>query len=292
MADQRSLHKKLAQVMYEAERIPKRGKAPQAMGGFEFVQVGDAADYIRKALAEKVVSMVPSAVDVVGETEHETKSGGTMTTLELRVTWTLTDGESGETATIQSFGAGADTGDKYSGKAMTNAMKYALLAGFLLSTGDDVELADTSDRRTRTEVYSHDKRPPAALSPVVGSLIGVVEVGKTSDTDFEYRPDPQGIAQVGFVLVEGRKRQKVHATGELAEDLMVVRENLMGQRATCWGNLRAETFRPANATRDVTYYVLDLERITSGAIALPVNREAPSVPMFDAEAERELDAIA
>jgi hypothetical protein len=50
MAETRSLHRKLAQVMYEAERIPKRGKAPAAMGGFEFVQVGDAADFIRKAL--------------------------------------------------------------------------------------------------------------------------------------------------------------------------------------------------------------------------------------------------
>lgn len=145
---------------------------------------------------------------------------------------------------------------------------------------------------SRNEVEAKAGSSSPIAEPTVGSLIGVVEVGKTSDTDFEYRPDPQGIAQVGFVLVEGRKRQKVHATGELAEDLMVVRENLMGQRATCWGNLRAETFRPANATRDVTYYVLDLERITSGAIALPVNREAPSVPMFDAEAERELDAIA
>ena len=57
--------------------------------------------------------------------------GGTMTTVDLVVTWTLTDGESGETIEIQSFGAGADGGDKYSGKASTSAMKYALLSGFL-----------------------------------------------------------------------------------------------------------------------------------------------------------------
>ena len=70
MPDKLSLHGKLAQVMYEAERIPKRGRAPAAMGGFEFVQVGDAADVIRKALAEHKVSMIPSAIEFVDSIEH------------------------------------------------------------------------------------------------------------------------------------------------------------------------------------------------------------------------------
>lgn len=135
----RSLHRKLATVMWEAERIPKNGIAPAAMGAYRFVQVGDAADYIRKALAEKVITMMPTAVRVINQTDRPTKAGGTMTTVDLVVDWTLTDGESGESIVIQSFGAGADGGDKYSGKASTSAMKYALLSGFLLSTGEDSE---------------------------------------------------------------------------------------------------------------------------------------------------------
>jgi hypothetical protein len=145
----RSLHRKLAQIMYEAERIPKRGRAPAAMGGFEFVQVGDAADYIRKALAENVLTMMPTRLAVVGQSEHGTKAGGSMTTVDVLMDWTITDGESGESIVIQSFGAGADGGDKYSGKAQTNAMKYALLMGFLLSTGDDPEAAETPERAPR-----------------------------------------------------------------------------------------------------------------------------------------------
>src|ERR1043166_6156947 len=108
----RSLHRKLAQALYEAERIPKRGIAPKEMGGYPFVQVGDAADYIRKALAEKVLTMMPTAVHVVGQTDRPTKSGGNMTTVDLVVEWTISDGESGEEIVIQSFGAGADGGDK------------------------------------------------------------------------------------------------------------------------------------------------------------------------------------
>ena len=131
----RSLHRKLAQVMYEAERIPKNGTAPREMGGYKFVQVGDAADYIRKALAEKVITMMPTGVQVVAQHEGTTKSGAPIMTVDLITEWTLTDGESGESITIMSYGAGADMGDKYSGKASTSAMKYALLTGFLLSTG-------------------------------------------------------------------------------------------------------------------------------------------------------------
>ena len=138
-APERSLHRKLAQIMWEAERIPKNGIAPAVMGGYRFVQVGDAADYIRKALAEKVITMMPTAVRVINQTDRPTAKGGIMTTVDLVVDWTLTDGESGESIVIQSFGAGADGGDKYSGKASTSAMKYALLSGFLLSTGEDTE---------------------------------------------------------------------------------------------------------------------------------------------------------
>jgi hypothetical protein len=140
MTETRSLHRKLAQIMYEAERIPKNGRAPDAMGGFPFVQVGDAADFIRKALADKIITMMPTAVRIISQTDRPTKSGGSMTTVDLITDWTITDGESGESIVIQSFGAGADGGDKYSGKAQTNAMKYALLMGFLLSTGDEPEM--------------------------------------------------------------------------------------------------------------------------------------------------------
>ena len=103
----KGLHAKLAEVMAEAGRIPKNGKAPAAMGGFPFVQVGDAADHIRKALGERGVSMLPSEVRIVGQNEHQTAKGGTMTTVELITKWTLTDGETGQTAVIDPIKAKA-----------------------------------------------------------------------------------------------------------------------------------------------------------------------------------------
>jgi hypothetical protein len=163
MTETRSLHRKLAQIAYEVERIPKNGVAPQAMGGFAFVQVGDAADVIRKALADQKVTMIPSTIDIIGEVEHPTSSGKMMTTVTVRTTWTLTDADSGETAVIQSMGSGADMGDKAIPKAQSNAMKYALLMGFMLSTGDDPEGADSSDRQGAAPPRA--SRPPRTAPP-------------------------------------------------------------------------------------------------------------------------------
>lgn len=184
----KQLHAKLADIMRVAQRIPKRGQAPQAMGSYRFVQVGDAADHIRRALGRRNISMLPSGIEVINRSEHASGQGGqkTMTTVELVQTWTLKDGDTGEEATIQSYGVGADTGDKFSGKAMTNAMKYALLTGFLLSTGDDVEGGDTSDRQPRGP-----QQPPP--SPTRSSGRVPAQGGKQAD---QTKPQRQIIGEL------------------------------------------------------------------------------------------------
>jgi hypothetical protein len=278
----RSLHRKLAEVMTEAETIPKSGTAPAAMGGFKFGQVGDAAKAIREALGKRHVSMLPTAVEIVGQSEHPTKSGGTMTTVELRTTWTLTDGESGESIAIQSYGAGADTGDKYSGKAQTNAMKYALLMGFLLSTGDDPEMNDSSDRRTRVIPESAATRvltappkdfgtqpitsPPLDRDP--GGITGTAEIGTAKDSDFQLRETPDGWA-LGFRLVSDKGGIKVIAFDALAQGLAASVGETVGKRVTVWGRIKDEEFTPKGAKRPVRYQVLTLERIKTPEYELP-----------------------
>lgn len=287
MAETRSLHRKLAQIMYEAERIPKRGRAPAVMGGYPFVQVGDAADYIRKALAGQVLTMMPTSIEVVGQTDRPTKTGGSMTTLDLRVEWTITDGESGETITIASYGAGADGGDKYSGKAMTNAMKYALLAGFLLSTGEDVELG--------TEEAGSKQRAPIGV-PVAAPIIhreeitGILSIGTSTQSDGKLRESPDGWT-LGFNLTTGPRRW----VRVLVEDDMALaiaqdnRELRPGLPLKVYGSVvKAED---QVGDRVVRYQRIIAERIIADDWEYP-RPVAPSVEMFpDPEAERELDGL-
>lgn len=303
MADTRSLHRKLAQVMYEAERIPKRGKAPQVMGGYEFVQVGDAADFIRKALSEKVLTMMPTKIEVVGQVDRPTKAGGSMTTLDLRVEWTISDGESGETITIESFGAGADGGDKYSGKAMTNAMKYALLAGFLLSTGDDVELGTHEAARTSEPI---GKAPPHTAKPdpvreatradepeLIGpyTAAGQLGVNPKPPADGFMRQEPDGaLVVVTFTDVENHKVPQVMVRGGFAADLVDAAGNdLNGLVCEVTGDLyRVPWFKENRAMPP--FQRLELKSIRTNAWTLPVpGQTGPG--LFDDSDEAELDAL-
>ncbi|MGA7871170.1 MAG: hypothetical protein WCA22_09755, partial [Candidatus Binatus sp.] len=53
--------------------------------------------------------------------------------------YTFADVDSGEQIVAKVAGQGLDPGDKAPYKAMTGALKYALLQSFLLATGDDPE---------------------------------------------------------------------------------------------------------------------------------------------------------
>lgn len=288
-----TLHTKLAQVMYEAERIPKNGTAPTVMGGYKFVQVGDAADYIRKALAEKSITMMPTRIDVLGESEHATAKGGTMTTYTIRMDWTITDGGTGETIVLQSIGTGSDTGDKFASKATTSAMKYALLSGFLLSTGDDIENTDTSDRQAQRPVGQHANAPDRApLTRRTGEngLIGKVATSGTQD--YNLRQTPDGDMVLPFRVKEGnRAGQIVIAHGDLAIALEKFRESVVGQTVTVWGEFSDEESPPKADGFVVRYTVLHLTRIQTPDFTLPALVEATSEPLWGDPDEEERATI-
>ena len=132
---------------------------------------------------------------------------------------------------------------------------------------------DEPDRPARTET-THDD-----------GLVGTAEVGK-GDADFELRQTPNGWA-VAFRLVQGRKGYKVIAFGPLAEQLAALRASIEGQRITVWGTLHDETFRPKDATRDVTYQVVHAERIVTPAGSLPAPATATETPAEPTEAPSE-----
>lgn len=132
---------KIAKVMEAVGYVAKTGT--NSAQGYKFVQASAVADKVREQLSKLSVSMTPTAIDVISE---GLTPSGKQALLTLRFTWTLTDGESGETLSFQSIGTGADSGDKAAYKAATGALKYALLTGFLIPTGDDPESDAATDR--------------------------------------------------------------------------------------------------------------------------------------------------
>ena len=128
-----ALAKKLAEVMAEVDRIPKRGR--NDFHKYDYATEADIAEAIRGALAKRAVMLLPEITDWKREPVGE--KGSVLTSIVMN--FTFIDGETGESITRMWAGAGTDKEDKGLYKAMTGGEKYFLLKTFLMPTGDDPE---------------------------------------------------------------------------------------------------------------------------------------------------------
>ena len=105
-----------------------------------------------------------------------------------------------------------------------------------------------------------------------GGLIGTAEVGKARDSDFETRQTPDGFA-LGFKLKSNGGGFKVLTRDELALQLADAKDKVVGQRVTVFGRVRDQTDRIKG--RDITYQVIDAERVQTPVGLLPILRRDP-----------------
>ncbi len=126
---------KLAEIMSVIERIPKRGHNQHF--NYDFATESDITSEIRQRMAERSLMLIPDVQSVTWR-DAQTKSG-IQSVCCLMVRFTVYDGQSGETLSFVVPGEGQDSGDKCVPKAMTSALKYALLKTFMIPTGDDPE---------------------------------------------------------------------------------------------------------------------------------------------------------
>lgn len=130
-----NLRQKLAEVRRRIGYIQKRGHNERA--NYSYVTAADIAGSVGDILAELGVVVIPRLEDI----SYESAAGRGEATRMARVVmaYTFADVDSGEEVIAKVAGQGLDPGDKAPYKAMTGALKYALLQSFLLATGDDPE---------------------------------------------------------------------------------------------------------------------------------------------------------
>ena len=138
-----NLRQKLAEVRRRIGYIQKRGHNERS--NYSYVTAADIAGSVGDILAELGVVVIPRLEDI----SYESATGRGEATRMARVVmvYTFADVDSGEEIIAKVAGQGLDPGDKAPYKAMTGALKYALLQSFLLATGDDPE-DDRLDRFT------------------------------------------------------------------------------------------------------------------------------------------------
>lgn len=132
----KTLAGKLAGILGEIGRVAKRGYNQHFK--YEYVTEADLADEIRPLMAKYNVAVIPSVVSTSVEANNVTI---------VQMTFTVIDGDTGEKETSSFFGAGQDKADKGIYKAITGAMKYWMYKTFVISTGDDPEVDNDSDKQ-------------------------------------------------------------------------------------------------------------------------------------------------
>lgn len=111
-----------------------KGRKNQSQG-YAFRGIDDFYNAMQIPLSECGVFFVPEVLES-SIIERATKSGGTLiyTTLKVAYTFYAKDGSSVRTVVI---GEAMDSGDKSSNKAMSAALKYALMQVFCIPTEED-----------------------------------------------------------------------------------------------------------------------------------------------------------
>ena len=146
-----NLRQKLAEVRRRIGYVQKRGHNERH--NYSYVTAADIAGSVGDLLAELGVVVIPRLEDI----SYESAVGRGEATRMARVVmaYTFADVDSGDEIIAKVAGQGLDPGDKAPYKAMTGALKYALLQSFLLATGDDPE-----DERVSPGNHSAPPREP------------------------------------------------------------------------------------------------------------------------------------
>ncbi|MGO9454551.1 MAG: ERF family protein [Candidatus Binataceae bacterium] len=132
---QLNLRQKLAEVRRRIGYVQKRGHNER--GNYSYVTAADIAGSVGDLLAELGVVVIPRLENIAYESAASRGEATRMARVVMA--YTFADVDSGEQVVARVAGQGLDPGDKAPYKAMTGALKYALLQSFLLATGDDPE---------------------------------------------------------------------------------------------------------------------------------------------------------
>lgn len=139
---------RLVAIATSVGRVEKKGF--NAFHKYAFVREADLVDAVRPLLAEHSLWLRQTV------TSHEYRDDLTIITMDF--TWVATD--TGETMGPDTFiGYGSDKGDKGVYKALTGTLKYFLMKTFLVSTGDDPEADENTDKRAEAK--------GAAAAPII-----------------------------------------------------------------------------------------------------------------------------
>lgn len=182
------IYEAISNVMGEIDAVTKDRKNEQQ--GYKFRGIDDVMNAVHGPLAKHKVFYLPKVLsrEVV---ERQTRSGGTLfyTILTMEYTFYTTDGSS---VTALVVGEAMDSADKSTNKAMSAALKYALLQIFCIPTQDQSDA---------------DSQTPDVAPGLQSAVFNGPQVSKIRQA--EKKPTPVPTMSEG----ERRVREKIKSMG-------------------------------------------------------------------------------
>lgn len=126
----------IMRVMEEIGYIGKTRKNPQQ--GYNFRGIDDVLNNLQPALIKAKVFVVPRMIEVHRE-EKPTKQGGILNYTTVKCEYDFCSAEDGSKITASTYGEGMDTSDKSTNKAMSAALKYAIIQTFAIPTEELID---------------------------------------------------------------------------------------------------------------------------------------------------------
>jgi len=142
-------------------RIPRDGF--NKFHNYKYVTESAVMEHVRKGMAEKHVFLLPSV-----QTCEQITNEITRVCIEFR----FLDGDTGEEISFRGYGDGHDKLDKGVYKAITGAVKYALMKTFLISSGDDPE--QDAPPQQRKETPKPQPTPTPKAEPVTKTQLSEI----------------------------------------------------------------------------------------------------------------------
>lgn len=248
-----SVHELMSRVMRDVRDVGKNGENKSQ--NYKFRGVDDAIGALAQPLRDHGVFMTPEVLD------FKTELRGRMNAVMMRVAFHFY-GPAGDHVTAITMGEASDVADKASNKAMSAALKYALIHTFMIPV--DSKSLDDGDRdhpeghRSKADAYMERLRKPMVWNNVnaltamhaevkADGLLGETVYGPDGDTTLETlivgrgkqlraeaeEREARKAAEAGEVAAQVAAETGVAQNGQAAEGVDHL-ARLRGQAVDCW----------------------------------------------------------
>lgn len=170
------IYKAIANIMKETKAIAKGEKNEQQ--NFMFRGIDSVMNELHELFANNGVFILPEVVDY-NVTEKVTGRGSILYYTRAKVKYHFMAADSSEVCTVN-VGEAMDSGDKGMNKAMSAALKYALMQMLLIPTKENKDADATIPEETRPKtiaeiMQSLDPVNDALLAQALGAMIAATD---------------------------------------------------------------------------------------------------------------------